>query len=344
MSNSSLVRYTKISPNKTVGRNHTIDTITPHCVVGQCSVETLGNIFAPVGKQASSNYGIGADGRIGMYCEEKDRSWCTSSSANDNRAITIECASDAAEPYAFKDVVYKALIELCVDVCKRNGKTKLLWLGDKARTLAYTPASDEMLLTVHRWFANKSCPGDWMFARMGDLAEKVTAALGGVVAEDKSGCSAAALYRVQCGAYSSLANAANLRDKLEAAGFKTYLVRADDGLYKVQTGAYAEPANAQAQVAKLKVAKFDGFITTKSGTPVTSATSATAGAVLELRVGDKVKMSSDATVYNTNGRFQSWVYEEPLCVRLVAGDKVIVSVQQAGAVTGAVHKRYLTKV
>ena len=177
--NSPMVSYTKLSPNHSGQRTHSIDRITPHCVVGQCSVETLGNIFLPVSRQASSNYGIGPDGRVGMYVEEKNRSWCSSSNANDQRAVTIECASDTTEPYAFRDVVYQTLIKLCVDICKRNGKTKLLWLGDKTKTLSYTPKSDEMVLTVHRWFANKSCPGNWMYARLGDLAKKVTAALGG---------------------------------------------------------------------------------------------------------------------------------------------------------------------
>ena len=180
--NSPLVSYTKLSPNHSGQRTHAIDRITPHCVVGQHSVETLGNIFAPTSRQASCQYGIGADGRVGMYCEEKNRSWCSSSSANDQRAITIECASDINHPYAFKDAVYNKLIELCVDICKRNGKTKLLWLGDKDKTLAYNPAANEMVLTVHRWFANKSCPGDWMYQRMGDLAAKVTAKLGGATA------------------------------------------------------------------------------------------------------------------------------------------------------------------
>lgn len=180
--NSPLVSYIKLSPNHSGQRTHAIDRITPHCVVGQCSVETLGNIFAPTERQASCNYGIGADGRVGMYCEEKNRSWCSSSRANDQRAITIECASDTSAPYAFKDVVYNKLIELCVDICKRNGKKKLLWLGDKNKTLNYQPKSDEMVLTVHRWFANKSCPGDWMYQRMGDLAAKVTAKLGGASA------------------------------------------------------------------------------------------------------------------------------------------------------------------
>lgn len=177
--NSPLVVYTKLSPNHSGLRTQSIDRITPHCVVGQCSVETLGSIFLPKSRSASCNYGIGVDGRIGMYVEEKNRSWCSSSNANDQRAVTIECASDTTSPYAFRDCVYQSLIELCVDICKRNGKNKLIWLGDKTKTLNYSPASNEMVLTVHRWFANKSCPGDWMYARMGDLASKVTAQLGG---------------------------------------------------------------------------------------------------------------------------------------------------------------------
>lgn len=177
--NSKMVAYTKLSPNHSGQRTRSIDRITPHCVVGQCTAEGLGDWFAKSSTQASSNYGIDKDGRVGLYVEEKNRSWCSSSNANDQRAITIECASDTSEPYAFRDVVYQTLIKLCVDICKRNGKRKLLWLADKDRTLNYSPAADEMVLTVHRWFANKSCPGNWMYARMGDLASKVTAQLGG---------------------------------------------------------------------------------------------------------------------------------------------------------------------
>ena len=174
-----MVVYKKLSPNHSGLRTHGIDRITPHCVVGQCTAEGLGDWFVKSSTQASSNYGIDRDGRVGMYVEEKNRSWCSSSNANDQRAVTIECASDTTEPYAFRDVVYKKLIELCIDICKRNGKNKLIWFGDKDKTLNYSPKSGEMILTVHRWFANKSCPGNWMYARMGDLAEKVTAALGG---------------------------------------------------------------------------------------------------------------------------------------------------------------------
>lgn len=173
-SNSSLVTYTKLSPNHSGARTHAIDRITPHCVVGQCTAEGLGEWFSKQSTQASSNYGIDRDGRVGLYVEEKNRSWCSSSAANDQRAVTIECASDTKEPYVFRDVVYEKLVVLCVDICRRNGKTKLLWLGNRERMLSYEPKPEEMVLTVHRWFAKKSCPGEWMFSRMGELAEKVT--------------------------------------------------------------------------------------------------------------------------------------------------------------------------
>lgn len=169
MSNSSLVKYTKISPNKTTPRNHKVDTITIHCVVGQLSVETLGSEFSKRSKKASCNYGIGSDGRIGMYVEEKDRSWCSSNAANDHRAITIECASDRKHPYAINDKVYQSLIELCADICKRNNIKELKWKADK--TLIGKP--DKQNMTVHRWFANKSCPGDYIYNRLGKIAKEV---------------------------------------------------------------------------------------------------------------------------------------------------------------------------
>ena len=177
--NSPLVEYTKLSPNHSGTRTHSIDRITPHCVVGQLSAESICGCFTSKDRQASCNYGIGKDGRVSLCVEEKNRSWCSSSNANDQRAITIECASDMNAPYAMNDAVYQSLIKLCIDICKRNGKSKLLWLQDKDKTLNYNPASDEMVLTVHRWFANKSCPGDWLYNRLSDLASKVTASLGG---------------------------------------------------------------------------------------------------------------------------------------------------------------------
>ena len=176
--NSPLVAYTNLSPNHSGLRTHSIDRITPHCVVGQLSAESICGCFTSTSRQASCNYGIGKDGRVSLCVEEKNRSWCSSSAANDQRAITIECASDLTHPYAMNGAVYTSLINLCTDICKRNGKTKLLWLGDKNKTLNYAPAANEMVITCHRWYANKSCPGDWLYSRLGDLAAKVTAALG----------------------------------------------------------------------------------------------------------------------------------------------------------------------
>ena len=185
--NSPLVVYTKLSPNHSGQRTHSIDRITPHCVVGQLSAESICGCFTSPDRQASCNDGIGPDGRVALCVEERNRSWCSSSATNDQRAITIECASDAKEPYAMTTAVYASLIKLCVDICKRYGKTKLLWFGDKDKTLAYAPKADEMVLTVHRWFAAKSCPGTWLYQRMGNLASKVTAELGGTasVPEEK---------------------------------------------------------------------------------------------------------------------------------------------------------------
>lgn len=211
--NSPLVVYTGLSPNHSGQRTHTIDRITPHCVVGQLSAETICACF-PAGRDASCNYGIGTDGRVSLCVEEKNRSWCTSSNVNDQRAITIECASDKTEPYTMNSAVYATLIKLCADICKRNGKSKLLWFADKDKSLNYAPQSDEMVITVHRWFANKSCPGDWLYNRLGDLAAKVTAALGGSQQEPTTNKTEWLRVRKtwadsksQLGAYKVLANA-----------------------------------------------------------------------------------------------------------------------------------------
>ena len=264
--NSPLVSYTKISPNRTPNRNHAIDTITIHCVVGQCSVETLGNVFAPSSRQASSNYGVGYDGKIGMYCEEKDRSWCTSSASNDHRAITIEVASDTTHPYAVKDVAYEALIKLVADICKRNGIKKLVWSTNKEDRVNHKNGCN---MTVHRDYANKSCPGEYLYSRHNDIANRVNALLSeenAPVKEDKP-VSNNQLYRVQVGAFSVLKNAQNQEKKVKAKGFDTYLVQVGN-LYKVQVGAFSVKANAEAMLKKVKSAGFDCFITTEKGSPV----------------------------------------------------------------------------
>lgn len=175
MSNSKLVDYVKISPNRTVNSSRKIDTITIHCMAGNLTVETCGNVFAKATRAASSNYGIGSDGRIGLYVEEKDRSWCSSNRDNDMRAITIEVANDGGAPdWHVSDKAYKSLINLLVDVCQRNNIKKLLWKNDKS----LIGQVDKQNITVHRWFANKSCPGEYLMSKMGDIANKVNKRLG----------------------------------------------------------------------------------------------------------------------------------------------------------------------
>lgn len=187
--NSSLATVRMISPNRTPNRNHAIDTITIHCFVGQVTAKRGCEVFQSSSRKASCNYVVGYDGSIGLCVEEKDRSWCSggtdrkgnpirvngiSGSSNDYQAVTIEVASDTKHPYAITDKAMAALIELCADICRRNGIKQLLWKGDKK--LVGKVAQQN--LTVHRWFANKACPGDYIYERLGDIAAKVNAKLG----------------------------------------------------------------------------------------------------------------------------------------------------------------------
>ena len=169
MSNSPLIDYVKLSPNRNSPRQNKILVITPHCYVGQATVESAGAWFSKKSTGASCNYFIAFDGKKALFVDEEDRSWCTSSKENDHMAITIEVASDRRHPYEITPAAYQALIDLCADICKRNGIPKLLWHGDKS--LVGQP--DKQNITVHRWFANKACPGDYIYNRLGDIAEAV---------------------------------------------------------------------------------------------------------------------------------------------------------------------------
>lgn len=181
--NSPLIEFTRISPNKTSPRNHKIDTITIHCMAGNLSIESCGNVFAPTSRKASSNYGIGSDGRIGMYVEEKDRSWCSSNGANDHRAVTIEVANDGGAPdWHVSDKAMESLIKLCADICRRNDIKELKWCGDKN----LIGQVDKQNMTVHRWFAAKACPGDYLYNKHGYIASEVNKILGAEVGKDIS--------------------------------------------------------------------------------------------------------------------------------------------------------------
>ncbi len=166
--NSPLVNFTQISPHRSSRNGHKIDTITIHCVAAQAAIETLGRLFQT--KEASSNYGIGPDGRVGMYVEEKDRSWASSNGDNDRRAVTIEVASDNTHPYAINSKAYVALINLVTDICQRNGIEKLVWSTNKSDRVNHRNGCN---MTVHRDYANKACPGDYIYNRLGQIAAEV---------------------------------------------------------------------------------------------------------------------------------------------------------------------------
>lgn len=319
MSNSKLVDYTKISPNKTSPRNHKIDTITIHCVVGQCSVETLGNVFAPTSRRASSNYGIGYDGRIGMYVEEKDRSWCSSSASNDNRAITIEVASDTKHPYKVRDAAYKALIDLCTDICKRNGIKELKWKADKS----LIGKVEQQNMTVHRWFANKACPGDYLYNLHGQIAAEVNARLG-VVSDTTPDTNAALEYAVG--------------DVVTFKGTKHYA--SSNGT----NGKRCKPGEARvASVAKNGKHQYHLIKTTGSASTVYGWVDAAdiAKASAAIAKGSKVKVNKGAKTY-TGGSLASFVYSTVYTVMQIDGDRVVIG--KDGVVTAAVNIKNLTLV
>lgn len=341
MSNSPLVTYTRLSKNKST-RKSKIDSIIIHCVVGQCTAKQGCDYFATTNRQSSANYVVGHDGSIGLSVEEAYRAWTsggTDKNGNpirvngisgadfDHRAITIEVASDTFHPYAVTDKAYAALIELCADICKRNGIPQLLWKSDKKYV-----GTNQQNMGAHRWFANKACPGDCLYSRMGDIASKVNAKLGKVEEVQEE-----VLYRVQTGAYSKKANADAQLAKVKAAGFDTYMVKVGS-LYKIQVGAYKNKSNAISMASKLKKAGFDTYITTQSGTPVATSTPAPA---VTIKVGSKVKVKNGAKTY-TGGNLASFVYKTTYDVIQMSGDRVVIGLGKA--ITASVRKDDLTVV
>ena len=169
MSNSSLVNFTQLSPNCSKPRNHDIDKITIHHMAGNLTVEQCGGVFTPTSRKASSNYGIGSDGRVGLYVDEANRSWCSANSGNDNRAVTIEVADDEiGGDWHVSDTALAKLIDLCVDICQRNSISRINYTGDKSGNL-----------TMHKWFAATACPGPYLESKFPYIAEQINARLEG---------------------------------------------------------------------------------------------------------------------------------------------------------------------
>lgn len=323
MSNSKLVSYTKISPNKTSPRNKKIDTITIHCVVGQCSVETLGNIFAPTSRQASSNYGVGVDGRIGMYVEEKDRSWCSSNAANDHRAITIEVASDTTEPYAVNDKAFAALIDLVTDICQRNGIKKLVWSTNKEDRVNHKNGCN---MTVHRDYANKSCPGTYLYERHGQIADEVNKRLGSYE-ESTAGTTNA----------QASSQTLTVGTEVNFTGTKHYT-----SAYKTATGKNCKAGKAKiTAIAAGKAHPYHLVAVSGKGSTVygwVDAADVSVAADQTIQKGDKVKVLK-AQTYN-GGTFKT--YYDVYDVIQVNGDRVVIGIGKT--VTAAVKASNLQKV
>ena len=260
MSNSKLVSYTKISPNSSA-RTAKIDKITIHHMAGNLSVESCGEVFQNTSRQASSNYGVGTDGRIGLYVDESRRAWTSSNRENDNRAITIEVANDGGAPdWHVSDKALTSTIDLCVDICKRYGIPALNYTGDKSGNL-----------TMHKWFASTLCPGPYLGGKFPYIAAEVNKRLGSSAPTEASPIKPPAMpstsiaYRVQVGAYSSKAWASKKRTALEAAGFNAVIATVDDKLHRVQVGPYTSMTEADKALVALKAAGYTGFVTTLSG-------------------------------------------------------------------------------
>lgn len=328
MSNSKLVSCTLISPNKNSPRNHKIDTITIHCVVGQCSAERIGEIFQPTSRQASSNYGIGYDGRIGLYVDEADRSWCSSSAANDHRAITIEVASDTTHPYAVNDKAYAALLDLVEDICRRNGIEKLVWSTNKSDRVNHKNGCN---MTVHRDYANKACPGDYLYNRHGEIAAEVNKRLG--VASDTSNSTAAD---------NTVAGFA-VGDIVEFTGTKHYTSA------NASSGKTCKAGKAKiTQIYKsgkhpYHLVKVSGGTSTVYGwvdaADISGATSSTAAQTI--KAGSKVRVKSGAKTYN-GGSLASFVYTRDHIVKELSGKRAVIT--YGGVVVAAVNVDDLTAV
>lgn len=323
MSNSSLVDCRVMSPNHSGVRTKKIDRITPHVVVGQLSAERIGGCFTSPSSGASCNYGIGTDGRVVLCVDEANRSWCSSSSANDQRAVTIECASDKTHPYAVNSTVYNKLVDLCVDICKRNKKTKLIWIADKAKALAYEPASDEMLLTVHRWFANKSCPGDYLYGRLMSLANTVTARLGGNTVKEETQKFPATPFSVQV-----LVDDLNIRKEPKMGD--NVVGQTGKGVFTI-----VEVVDGWG-LLKSYATKKNGYIYLENPDYIkVKSTTASTPTKKELKEGDVITLKAGTTYYNGK-KIPSWVFKSTLYYRGTNDRGVIFSTKKTGAVTGVV--------
>lgn len=304
--NSPLVTYTRISPNRNSPRTESkITKITIHHIAGVCSVETFGNIVASPSRRMSANYAIGNDGRIGLFCEEKDRSWCSSSALNDNKSVTIEvsnCSTGGDWPIGQK--AYDSLIKLCVDICKRNGIPKLEFTGDENGSLTY-----------HYMFSSTGCPGPWIKAHTQEICNKVNAQLN-AKPEPKG-------YTVNVKANTQILDNPNGKKVgvIDKAG--VYTIIEDKKIGYITYG---------------KLKSGAGWIVIKDETPATKPSTG-------FKAGDLVSIASNAVYYNGGG-IPEWVKRENWYISSISGDRAVLGQNQAKNrnIQSPINTKFLTKV
>ena len=290
MSNSPLVDFTRISPNSTNPRNHKIDTIIVHHMAGNLSVESCGAGFADPARQASSNYAIGSDGRVGMYVSEENRSWCSSNREVDHRGITIEVANDGGAPdWHVSDKALAKLVDLCVDICQRNGIPRLNFTGDETGNLV-----------MHKYFAATLCPGPYLGSKFLYIAEQVNARLGapGTSETASTATPSTKTWRVQIGAYGSAEAAERRRRQADDDGFDAYVVVVDGILWRVQVGNYDNRTDAEQMRAQLLAKGFSAMVTTLGGTPTSTETATPSTSQTEEVVEVKIPVLKKGTSGN----------------------------------------------
>lgn len=313
--NSPLVNHIRLCNDYSPGRYHRIYNpsgailkITLHHMAGNLTIEKCGDLFATSERQVSSTYGVGTDGRIGLYVEEKNRPWTSSSADNDYKAVTVEIANDRiGGNWHISDKALASTINLCVDVCKRNGIKKLIYTGDETGNL-----------TLHKFFAATNCPGPYLESKMEYIAKQVNKRLNQPV-------DVIAAPTIKVGDIVSIKSGAKYYTGKTVPAWvckKNWIVKDVSGT-RVIIDKSSDGKNA------INSAIYSKYLTVVKTTTI--------------KEGDKVKLASNAVVYGTTKKFQDWVYKSTLYAREIKDNRVVISTQKTGTVTGAVDKKYLTK-
>lgn len=331
MTISKLSVYNNITLEKSRVRPGKIVRLTPHCFVGQVSVKRGVDCLANK-NNASVNYVVDKDGKVGCNIPEEYGAWTSSSRANDEIAITFELACNITAPYEMNKACIDGFINLVVDICNRYNRNKVVYIADKDKALSYKPASNEFLITFHKWFSATACPGKWFLDNSQSIVNRINSRLQGKTENINSTTNSNTKYTIQLGAYSDLNNANKFASSVPGS-----MVCKIGNLYKVFIG-----SGSKAEMVTLKNKSYsNGFVTVlPSNIKVTTKPS---NGVEPLKVGDIVKLSKNATVYNSDRKFSSWVYDAKLYVRQINGNRVVISTLKEGAVTGAVDIKYIIR-